>query len=151
MQNDSDIGISCIFAKGSTARGCYILIFKDTVVVSGTVATVANSAVEMAPNSAEHLITGLTTGTYNILVFDVESDGSFNPSRRPAFSAVANIISKLVSTETTGKNSYILSALDYTLHTAIYITHVNFVAGTHIREYEPQCDATAKGRLSRML
>ena len=91
MQNDSDIGISCIFAKGSTARGCYILIFKETVVVSGTVATVANSAVEVAPNSAEHLVTGLTTGTYNILVFDVESDGSFNPSQRPAFSAVANI------------------------------------------------------------
>ena len=74
-------------------------IFKETVVVSGAVATVKNSAVEMSPNSAKYLVTGLTTGTYSILVFDVESDGSFNPSQRPAFSAVVNVTSKLTSTE----------------------------------------------------
>jgi len=90
-------------------------------VVSGTVATVTNSSVEMAPNSAKHLVTGLTRGTYTILVFDVESDGSFNPSQRPAFSATTNIYSRLVSTvstETTGKilkHLHILSVLDYTV------------------------------------
>ena len=124
MQNDSDISILCNFAKGSTARGCYILMFKGTVVVSGTVATVEKSSVEVSFNSARYLVFGLNIGTYSILVFDVESDGSFNPSQRPAFSAVVNITSKLASTHTTGTNSqnitYTSSVLDYTLPITIY-------------------------------
>ena len=105
MQNDSDISILCIFAKGSTARGCYILVFKETVVVSGTVATAEKSTVEMSFNSSKYLVSNLTMGTYSILVFDVESDGSFNPSQRPAFSAVVSVTGKLATTESTGTNS----------------------------------------------
>ena len=129
MQNDSDISILCVFAKGSTARGCYILVFKGTAVVGGTVATAEKSPVEMSFNSAKYLVSNLTTGTYNILVFDVESDGSFNPSQRAAFSAVVNLTSKLATTETTGTNSqnttHILSVLDYTLHIAILICSIS--------------------------
>ena len=75
----------------------YILVFKGTVVVSGRVATAEKSPVEMSFNSAKYLVPNLTMGTYSILVFDVESDGSFNPSQRPAFSAVVNVTGKLAT------------------------------------------------------
>ena len=128
VQNDSDISILCIFAKGSTPKGCYILVFNRTVVVSGTVATAEKSPVEMSFNSAKYLVPNLTMGTYSILVFDVESDGSFNPSQRPAFSAVVNVTGKLATTETTGTNSQNTTHtlyqfyIDYTLHKAILST-----------------------------
>jgi len=62
-----NISIQCIFARGSYARGCHVKIGNTTIPI-------------MKPSDANRTVnktmTGLTPGSYEVLIFDWEEDGS---------------------------------------------------------------------------
>jgi len=62
-----NISIQCVFAPGSQARGCHMKIRKTTVQVNKT---------RSGNLTEEQIVTGLTPGSYEVLIFDWEEDGS---------------------------------------------------------------------------
>ena len=60
-----NISIRCVFASGSQARGCHVEI--------------RNSSIQrnIARRQSEQTVAGLTPGSYEVFVFDWESDDTF--------------------------------------------------------------------------
>ena len=74
--------ITCIFARGSLAQGCLIVI----VPVGNESSVYSEKALRQNVNNvlsqnASHFF-NLSLGTYNILILDVEADGSVDTMRR---------------------------------------------------------------------
>ena len=72
-----NISIQCVFASGSKARGCHVVIRNSSIQMN-----VTRSGNPLS-HTAEQTVTGLIPGSYEVLIFDWESDGSF--SSTPSF------------------------------------------------------------------
>ena len=65
--------IQCMFASGSQARGCRIEIRNSSIQITQNITKVDDPQ----SHTAEQTVTGLTPGSYEVLIFDWERDGSF--------------------------------------------------------------------------
>ena len=99
-----NVSIQCVFAPGSQARGCYVEIGNSSIQMN-----VTRSGRPLS-NSAEQTVTGLTPGSYEVLIFDLESDGSFSPTPSNVghvnVSETAVFPTSVPPTETTGRPLY---------------------------------------------
>ena len=78
------IFINCVFASGSQAKGCHVEIRNSSV-------SDLNISRSGSPPSrtAKQTVTGLTPGSYEVFIFDWESDDSFSPT--PSNVSYANV------------------------------------------------------------
>jgi len=75
-----DLSVSCSYANNSHTRGCCAILTKGQRVVMG-----AFISSEEQNGYASYRFTGLDAGSYVILIYDLEQDGLYTISRRPAF------------------------------------------------------------------
>lgn len=77
------VKVTCIFARGSMAQGCLVIIVpvghQSSVVYSERALRQETNAA-LSQNASQSF--NLSLGTYNILIFDVEADGSVDLMRR---------------------------------------------------------------------
>ena len=72
-----NLSIQCVFASGSQAQGCHVEIRNSSIEVNIT-------------RSGRPLsVTGLAQGSYEVLIYDWESDGSL--SSTPSYTAHTNV------------------------------------------------------------
>ena len=67
-----NIAIRCVFASGSQARGCHVEIGNSSIQMN-----ITRSGSPLS-HTAEQTVTGLTPGSYEVVVFDWERDGSLS-------------------------------------------------------------------------
>ena len=65
------MSIQCVFALGSQARGCHVEIRNSSIQVNIT------RSGDPLSDTAEQTVTGVAPGSYEVFIFDWESDGSF--------------------------------------------------------------------------
>lgn len=88
MARPSSISVECIFAEGSLALGCHLLI-QDVAINQSVSRNATRSLLDNADAHGSSLLapiaqyheSGLRSGQYIVLVFDLEEDGSVNASR----------------------------------------------------------------------
>ena len=96
-----NINVTCIFARGSEAKGCMVSV---TYLANASESPVMKNADRRVVNgqlsqTASTVFTGLQNGTYMVIATDVEVDGSFDLGRE-AESQVVIIIDAQSSTST---------------------------------------------------
>ena len=75
--------ILCVFASGSQAQGCHMEIRNSSIEVN-----ITRSGRPLS-HTAEKTVTGLAQGSYEVLIYDWESDGSLSSS--PSYTAHTNV------------------------------------------------------------
>ena len=75
----SALSVSCTYASNSHTRGCFAIVTEDYKVVTG--AFISSRELN---GTAFYSFTGLQPGTYLLLVYDLEQDGTYTISRKPA-------------------------------------------------------------------
>ena len=99
-----NISIQCVFASGSQARGCHVEIRNSSIQMN-----IMRSDNPLS-YTAEQTIGGLTPGSYEVFVFDWESDDTF-PSV-PSYVGHVNVTERTISTTsfpqtTTGRSMWL--------------------------------------------
>ena len=91
-----NISIQCVFASGSQARGCLVVIRNSSTdkITSFFINVTRNSS-----SQAEQTLTGLTPGSYEVLIFDWERDGSV--ASTPSYVGHVNVTEPAVFTTST--------------------------------------------------
>ena len=87
-----NISIQCVFASGSQARGCLVEIRNSSIEVNIT----RNGS--PLSDTAEQTVAGLKPGSYEVLIFDWERDGSL--SSTPSYTGHVNVTALDVDTST---------------------------------------------------
>ena len=85
-----NISIQCVFASGSQARGCHVEIRNSSIKINITRSSSLQS------QTAEQTVTGLAPGSYEVLIFDWERDGSV--SSTPSYVGHVNVTALDTST-----------------------------------------------------
>ena len=67
-----NISIQCVFASGSQARGCYVEIRNISLNITMNITRSGSPLSQIAKQT----VTGLTPGSYEVFIFDWESDDS---------------------------------------------------------------------------
>ena len=67
-----NISIQCVFASGSQARGCHVEITNISLNITMNITRSGSPLSQIA----EQTVSGLAPGSYEVLIFDMESDGS---------------------------------------------------------------------------
>ena len=67
------ISIWCLFAPGSQAKGCHVTIGKTAIRIN-----VPRLSGDPPLQTAEQTVIDITPGSYEVLIFDWERDGSFS-------------------------------------------------------------------------
>ena len=83
---DRIIDVTCVFARGSQAQGCFIVIqlvtdgppHPPSMEAEALRGELANGELEREASTS---FTDLEAGTYNVLIFDVGVDGTFDLDR----------------------------------------------------------------------
>ena len=71
-----NISIQCVFASGSQARGCFVKIRNSSIdKITSSSVNITRSGSSQS-QVAEQTVTQLTPGSYEVLIFDWERDGS---------------------------------------------------------------------------
>ena len=95
-----NMSIRCVFASGSQARGCHVEIRNSSIykIISPSI-NVTRSG-DPQSHTAKQTMSGLAPGSYEVLVFDWERDGSV--ASTPSYVGHANISEPVtVNTSTT--------------------------------------------------
>ena len=82
------ICITCIYAQGTSAHGCYISLLKDR---DSVVTNTTGLRIEREGDSlnATGCIKNLERGLYHVVVYDIEADGTINWNSRALFLTAA--------------------------------------------------------------
>ena len=84
-----NISIQCVFASGSQARGCHVVIINSsTDKITSFSINITRSGSPLS-HTAEQTVTGLALGSYEVFIFDWERDGSV--ASTPSYVGHANI------------------------------------------------------------
>ena len=83
---DRTIDVTCVFARGSQAQGCRIVIqlvtdgppYSASMEAEALRGELANGELEREASTS---FTDLEAGTYNVLIYDVGMDGTFDLNR----------------------------------------------------------------------
>ena len=92
------ISIICIFAEGSQARGCVVIISRR-----GAEPSVVNNfeaSREQGIGNATASFTGLPAGIYSVVILDIESDGSIDRSKKSLYEEVVIIDGPVMTSAT---------------------------------------------------
>ena len=78
-----EISVTCYFAVGSHALGCYVVISTSTMLVQdGDIRreniTDSSSMMWHLSDSATRVFSGLEVGTYSVVLYDIEYDDKFD-------------------------------------------------------------------------
>ena len=79
------IFIQCVFASGSQARGCHIEIRNSSIQMIQNITRSDNPQ----SHTVEQTVSGLAPGSYEVLIFDWERDGSL--SSTPSYTGHINV------------------------------------------------------------
>ena len=84
-----NISIQCVFASGSQAGGCHVEIRNSsTEKITSFSMNITRSGSPLS-DSAEQTVTGFAPGSYEVLIFDWERDGSL--SSTPSYVGHVNV------------------------------------------------------------
>ena len=70
------MSIQCVFASGSQARGCHVEIRNSSIYKITSPSMNITRSGNPQSHIAEQTMTGLAPGSYEVLIFDWERDGS---------------------------------------------------------------------------
>ena len=85
------IFIQCVFASGSQARGCRVEIRNSSIQMIQNITRIDDSL----SHTADQTVTGLAPGSYEVLIFDWERDGSF--ASTPSYTGHINVTAEVRS------------------------------------------------------
>ena len=96
-----NISIQCVFASGSQATGCHVEIRNSSTdkITSFSMNITRNGSLQS--HMAEQTVTGVVPGSYEVLIFDWERDGSV--ASTPSYVGHVNVtgLNREVDTATT--------------------------------------------------
>ena len=130
-----NLSILCVFASGSQAQGCHMEIRNSSIQMN-----ITRSGSPLS-HIAEQTVTGLALGSYEVLIFDWERDGSLSPT--PSYVGHVNVSETAVfptsvpptETTVTGRPLYkqigCLNCKEVTLVTHVLLWFANYIKTTN--------------------